>query len=781
MKFICLLSLFFSIVNLCSLKAQSIQGKVTSKSGLSLPYANISVLNSSMGTTTNESGNYILKLLQGEYKIVFSYLGYKSDTLKVDININQILIKDIALESSPIKMSPVYVSADNINLGAQIILKVIDNKQDYLSKIKNYTYDAYTKTVIKVSKKDSIITAGILQNLSKGYFSYPDNFQEVVIAKKQTKNFSEENNIFNTGRIPSLLDDKIQIDELSIYSPISKDGMKYYNYEIKDTTYYKGYKIFSIEFKPKDQNVPLFSGKVKIIDKIYTVVFFDLNGESSVVPSGIRNVSMRCEFSEYQNYFWLPKIFTENYQMNFNIPGLPPIYVEQTSLLSDYILNSQEFDHKFNNKVFLTELSDKEKEASLWQSQQIIPLTIGEKNDMCRIDSLVEHASFVKKTILKAVLLVTNYNSAISDLPISDFNNFYHYNRVEGSYIGLGLDSKNIFQPFRITAKYGYGISDKKNKFKVNLGYKLSNNVNINFIRSNDLSYFNRYYDYSQFDITYSSLFEKNDYADYYYANKYYAFINFNFSNIWKFNLGFDSENQTNVLLNANWSLFNKAGSFRQIIPIAEGKINSLLFDFNYDTRKYVDLGWCEVPDFSSNYFDFYLRIIYSSKKYLESNYNFQSFFLHVNSYNQFSYIFNTYLTFEMGNLSGDKMPQYLFHFPGNFSTFSGENIFRTILNDNYFGKRYIGLFVENNFKNYLFNISGIPFLKNVPYNLLLFSNIGLISGSPNNDLRSQSKIWEVGFGVGNILSFFRIDFSWELFTEMQNHFNISLGTSIIM
>ena len=777
MKFICLLSLIFTIGNLCGLKAQSFQGKVTSTSGLPLPYANIYVLNSGTGTTTNESGNYILKLLHGEYKVVFSYLGYISDTIKVDINNNQVLIKDIALESSPITMSPVYISADNINLGAQIILKVIDKKQDYLSKIKNYTFDAYTKTELKISRKDSLITAGIFQNLSKGYFSYPDNFQEVVIAKKQTKNLSEANNIFLAGRIPNLLNDKIQIDELSIYSPISKDGMKYYNYEIKDTSYYKGQKIYSIEFKPINKYVPLFSGNIKIIDKIYTVVFFELNGDSCIISAEEKNVSMRCEFSEYQNYFWLPKIFSKNYQMNFNFPGLPPIYIAQNSLFSDYILNSKEFDYKFDNKVFVTKLSGKEKEADLWQSQQIIPLTNREKDASTLIDSIVEHASLVKK----AILSLTNSYSFFSDIPITGFDDFYHYNRVEGSYIGLGLDSKNNFLPFRITTIYGYGISDKINKYKVDLKYILSDNVNINFTRSNVLAYLNRYYDYSQFDITYNSLFNKQDYADYYYTNKYCAFINFNLSNIWKFNLGFASENQTNVSLNTNWSLFNKDDRFRRIIPVSEGKINSILFDFNYDTKKYNDFGWFESPDYSSSYFVFDLNYIYSSKKYLESNDNFQSLFLHVDLYKQFNYIFNTDFTLETGVLSGDIIPQYLFHFPGNYSTFSGINTFRTILNDNYSGKRYIGIFVENNFNNYLFNLSGISLLKNVPYSLLLFSNIGLISNSSNYDLRSQNKICEIGFGVGNILSFIRINFSWELFNEMQNHFNISLGTSIIM
>lgn len=92
-----------------------------------------------------------------------------------------------------------------------------------------------------------------------------------------------------------------------------------------------------------------------------------------------------------------------------------------------------------------------------------------------------------------------------------------------------------------------------------------------------------------------------------------------------------------------------------------------------------------------------------------------------------------------------------------------------------------MGIFIENNFKNYLFNVSGIPFLKNIPYDLLLFSSYGLMSGASNYKFKSQNNIWEAGFGVGNILSFFRIDFSWELLKDMRNHFDISLGTSVIM
>ena len=107
MKGYCLLSLFLFLTYLCSLKAQVIHGKVTNKLGQPLPYANIYVLDSNIGTTTNVSGDYLLKLPEKKYKVVYSYLGYKRDTLTVDLNAKKFINKDIILESLPIELNPI--------------------------------------------------------------------------------------------------------------------------------------------------------------------------------------------------------------------------------------------------------------------------------------------------------------------------------------------------------------------------------------------------------------------------------------------------------------------------------------------------------------------------------------------------------------------------------------------------------------------------------------------------------------------------------------------------
>ncbi|NOQ92065.1 MAG: TonB-dependent receptor plug domain-containing protein, partial [Flavobacteriaceae bacterium] len=52
-----------------------------------LPFANVLVKNSSFGTTTDFEGNYSLKLKEGNYTVVFSFIGYET------IEINDVVIK----------------------------------------------------------------------------------------------------------------------------------------------------------------------------------------------------------------------------------------------------------------------------------------------------------------------------------------------------------------------------------------------------------------------------------------------------------------------------------------------------------------------------------------------------------------------------------------------------------------------------------------------------------------------------------------------------------------
>jgi len=65
---------------------QTVHGKVyDAKTGQQLPFANVIVKNTSIGTTTNENGEFKLKLPNGDYCVVCSFMGYKEKEIFIEI------------------------------------------------------------------------------------------------------------------------------------------------------------------------------------------------------------------------------------------------------------------------------------------------------------------------------------------------------------------------------------------------------------------------------------------------------------------------------------------------------------------------------------------------------------------------------------------------------------------------------------------------------------------------------------------------------------------------
>lgn len=83
-----MLIIFGLAANLIFAQKGELVGKVLDKEYNDvLPFANVLVKNSSLGTTTDFEGNYSLKLEEGTYTVIFSFIGYET------IEINDVVIK----------------------------------------------------------------------------------------------------------------------------------------------------------------------------------------------------------------------------------------------------------------------------------------------------------------------------------------------------------------------------------------------------------------------------------------------------------------------------------------------------------------------------------------------------------------------------------------------------------------------------------------------------------------------------------------------------------------
>ena len=78
--------------------AQTISGKISAKNGEEIPYANVYLKQTKMGTSTNENGFYELKNVpKDKYTLVVSSIGYRTKTIKINVLNDKNILQNITL------------------------------------------------------------------------------------------------------------------------------------------------------------------------------------------------------------------------------------------------------------------------------------------------------------------------------------------------------------------------------------------------------------------------------------------------------------------------------------------------------------------------------------------------------------------------------------------------------------------------------------------------------------------------------------------------------------
>lgn len=752
-------------------QSQILRGFVSDENDNPLTGVNIILLNTNIGTTTNSDGRFLIKLHSGINRIVFSYLGFMRDTLTLTLKAGDTVSENIKLKPSFILMPEITVNAAELSESEKLIKKVIDNKSSYLNKLKNYSYDAYTKTVLLVTIRDSVRYGGITQILSRGYFEKPDKFQEVILSKIQTKNITEAHNIFSIGKIPNILEEYLTFDDEKIISPLSNNALRYYTFNIIDTVFLSGEPVYNIGFNPKNRSLPLFSGRLSILGNKLVPVRVELTGKEMIVSKVRKDIEVKQQFQEYENEFWLPVEVTYNSVVDLGAPGFPPITLNQLSLISDYKINDTTKPHLFDEYVLKQKRVSGAESESLWVVKQMQPLTAREQKEFARIDSLVENAGTIIRLAINTLRSLTTPGSS----SITGINDFYRFNRVEGSYVGFGLIFRETLSPFVLTSSAGYGFGDRKLKYSLSLKYP-QHPVITPFVKVfNRINHPDKFYDYNYLDVTAYSLIFKNDYADYYYSSGYEAGVENNISNNFNLSFYFSHEKQSQAFVNTNYSLFGKEKKFRDPYFINSGNVNSVNLFVSYNNRKYYDYGFISIADVSEDYTEVNYNLTASSEK-LRSDFTFVQSYLYLRRYQKFAPALNLTFTLNYGRLFKDKVEQYKLHLPGNYGLFGPSTVFRTIPQDEFTGTEYYAIFIQNNFKNIIFNFLRLPLLKNSRYDLIVYYNSGIIK-----DEFSSGKILyqEAGAGISNIVTFLRFDITVQITKLKTEKFVTSIRLAI--
>jgi hypothetical protein len=784
-------------------QSYSVNGKISDKkNGMPLGYTNVRVLNSTMGTSSNLEGEYEIKLQAGNYTLIASYIGYKSDTINIDVK-SEITNADFNLQQTEVTL-PEIVVLPGENPALELIRKAINRKKERDKKILSYEFDAYTKGVIRtpneieagsntidvsVGENDTLIISGIIENESKGYFQKPDNYKEIITARKQTANFPSSINILTGGRVmQNFYNDEISFLGSYLPGPLADNSLNYYYFYIERTLAIDDKTVYKIRMTPDDESDPGFDGSIFILDKTYDLIKVDLNLNKAANPGGIFDtINVFQQFSLYDDSLYMPVDYrlyaTANY-LNIARFGF-----ELNTVLYHYKINPEHEEDIFSKAIITVKPEADKKDSLYWASTQTIPNTVEETKAYNRIDSIKS----IPTTFWDNFSVLSTRMNLSDNFKITAPLRIYHFNSIEGHAIDYGFYLDNaIERRFNSSLEFSYGFADERFKTDFNGSYlfgdyrtyKLELNA---FKRINILFGESDVDPYSEVFETILGLFFKNSLNNYYYSNGFNIKLTGEVFPVLSLSLGYLNSTDNNAYNNSDFSFFARDKKYDINSPIYETKINAVTTGFELDFRNYIEDGYSRRRISSrSSYITFGGNVTYSNSDLLKSKLDFTKYELSSNA---------TLRTFRNNNLSlkadfvysDGKVPyQLLYLLAGNIDYLSRSFTFRTLDYNDVVGDRIVTFNIEHFFGSELFRWLSVPGLKDWDILLNTFINAAYtnISRESSSILVVQQEVfknpfYEIGFGIGHALIPLQIEFAWKLNHRDGNNFRIGINSFV--
>ena len=789
-----LLMVIFAFTSILNSQTFSVSGKISDRvTNKSLSFANIRLLNSNTGTSCNSEGAYELKLSEGDYRIVASYIGYKSDTLELSLHEKRIvnfILSPISLQLEEVTVLP------GINPALVILRKALAAKRERDKKISDYHFGAFTKGIIKttsdITSGDNSVSldvgandttelkiSGILENESRGYFKKPADYKEEIIARKQSANFPPTINMLTGGRIiQNFYQDDLQFFGRNMVSPFSETALDYYYFFLEDSLAQDNQTVYKIYFETDDKSDPGFYGRVFISDKSYDLLKIDVNLNDAANPGGIfTRVNVLQQFLPFAENIYMPidyRLFVEG-----NFLGLAKFGFEINTIMYDYIINRNISDDFFDMAVLTVKPDADQKNSIYWADIQTIPNTMEETEAYKRIDSLES----IPKTFWDRFSFLGTKTYINNNISITGPLGLYHFNRIEGNGIDFGVYADNLINKrLNTSAGISYGFDDKKNKWSVSGEYRFGEyRTGLLYVKAADelTVLFSESDEYNSLVPTLTSLFGKYDFKDYYYSKGIEFKLGGAVLPVLNLELGYAQKRDASAVVNTNFSFFNTDKKYEINPPIYNLRVQTISTGFSLDFRKYIEDGYYRRrTSLGKSYAVLSGEAIISNNSILATDRDFTIFKLNLNStINSFN---STNVQIVIKNVwSPDALPyQMMYALPGNISSLGQKFTLRTLDFAEVFGDKVTMVGIEYNFLDELFTGLNIPFIEDLQLQLTTHFNAAWSSISDKTILLNKNTIvkplielktplMELGFAIGHIMLPLKFEFTWRL-----NHFN---------
>jgi hypothetical protein len=459
----------------------------------------------SVGTTTDPEGNYLIKTNQVKQKIQFSYLSYKTVTRSITPGQEQVL--HVQLQNDARQLGEVLVQAKKrysnknnpaVELIRQVVAHKAQNRPEHYEYVEYEQYEKMQLSLVNTPeklkrnlllRKYAFITSNLDTTVLKGKAVLPFFMQEELTnhyyrkdpqrrqtVVKATKKVDLGEFIDNKGFTAYLkhmyqdldiYDNNIPIVTNQFLSPIADMAPTFYRYYLRDTiTTASGQQLARLQFEPRNPAAFMFTGSLYVtLDGAYAVQNAAMVVGKSVNINWVRDLQVNLNFEKNPDgRYHLSK---SRLRTDFGITqnSAAGFYGERLVSFKDYVINKPQpatlLAPDAAGEAGLAGL----KEPGYWAAHRHDSLSAVEARTYTNIDSLVHLSSF-KKTMDWATALIAGYKRMGPHIEIGPLNTFYSFNPVEGFRLRFGgRTTTNFSKKYMLETYAAYGFGDEKWKY----------------------------------------------------------------------------------------------------------------------------------------------------------------------------------------------------------------------------------------------------------------------------------------------------------------------------
>lgn len=490
----------------------TIHGQTLDSDGNVLPFVNVHVEGTTMGTASNENGQFSLELKRGNAPVlVFSSLGFKrkSIPLSLQLDVNSLKVK---LDAENYQIKTFEVNANAKDPAYAVMKKAIETRKKHLNQVDAYSSDIYIKGTVRLDEipdklpffipkaqlpdSTDLGLVYLSESVAKYHEKKPDKVKEEMIASK----IAGMKQGFSWNRVSDVLMNFYEnLVGLTYYadrgfvSPVSESAMFYYKYRMVGTFVDNGHTINRIAMEPRRKADPCFRGEIFIVDDTWNIHSIDVYLTKDAQIEYVDTLFIRQEYMPLQDSLWMPQSL--KLMSHISLFGYKATD-KSVGVFSNYKVNPNFPPRFFGNEVFKVEEKAGDKDTVYWEETRPMTLTEEEERNYRRADSLervqsskpyLDSLDRISNKLNVGKLLLSGYTYRKSiDKEYFAFNpliSAVSFNAVEGLSLSPTVtysEGKEDYTFSLLTGSIRYGFSDLRWKGSLSF-FKLTNPKTFNW------------------------------------------------------------------------------------------------------------------------------------------------------------------------------------------------------------------------------------------------------------------------------------------------------------